>query len=148
MADDLSAALAEIRERERAATPGPWTIETDSCDCGDGYGCPHGTFPYAIVTSRPHTERNPGEPPRDYDFRHSEICELPLEDVEFITAARDYVPRLLAALDAALALPAKWESDGNAGQSALEEDRLWVRQACAEEMRAAALAALRGENGD
>lgn len=100
MADDpLTAALAPIRDREQAATRGPWEIETESCDCGDGYVCPHGTYPYAIITSRSHTERKTGEAPRPYDFRHSEICELSPEDVEFIAQAREDVPRLLRAVE-------------------------------------------------
>jgi hypothetical protein len=55
-------------------------------------------------------------------------------------SARD-VPRLLAAVQAALACTTKLEPQG-AASSALEEDRMWIRQECADMIREAISAAL------
>ena len=56
------------------------------------------------------------------------------------------VPRLVAALEAALALADEWYGPDESGlpSSALTEDREWVRQGCADELRAAIAAALPG----
>jgi hypothetical protein len=43
--------LAEIKARADAAIPGPWGIDYDTCDCGDGYPCSHGTFVHAVTLS-------------------------------------------------------------------------------------------------
>jgi hypothetical protein len=67
--------LNEIRKRLSAKhlTPGPWRLEYESCDCGDGYGCSHGAYVAAVTTSEPtpiaaeHAKRT-GQAPRDYDF--------------------------------------------------------------------------------
>ena|SRR5215469_4698074 len=56
------------------------------------------------------------------------------------------VPRLLAALDAALKLPDRWNAPSALGASVLEEDRMWVRQGCAEDLRATITRALLGED--
>lgn len=101
--DPLSAALEEIREREQAASGGPWRIIWDSCDCGDGYGCSHGSWPHAIRTGRASTDRAAGEP-RDYDYEHSEVADLGEADVKFIAAARRDMPRLLRVAEAVRAL--------------------------------------------
>jgi hypothetical protein len=96
--------LDQIRARAAAATGGPWKLVTDSCDCGDGYGCPHGEFPYAIRLPE-HTvqyaERacNPDEPGDHYHHDASEIVALTMETVEFIVHARTDVPALLAEID-------------------------------------------------
>ena len=90
------AVLEEIRRTVQAATPPPWTLETQDCDCGGEDPCGHGSYPYAIRTSEPHVTRPEGTPNADYDFVHGEICELTCEDVEFIVAARKFMPRLLA----------------------------------------------------
>lgn len=54
MAKDLIAALEGMRRREQAASSWPWRVLWDSCDCGDGYGCPP-----RLLASR-HPDR-PGE---------------------------------------------------------------------------------------
>jgi len=54
-------------------------------------------------------------------------------------------PRLLAALDAVLALPEKWDEIDDGPVSALTEDRGWVRAACARDLRKAVTRALLGE---
>jgi len=63
-----------------------------------------------------------------------------------IDAAHYDVPRLLAAVDAALALPARWAAkDLHLPSSVLTEDRGWVRAECAGGLRAAILAGLTGD---
>jgi hypothetical protein len=101
---DLLAELTEMRRREQAATAPPWTLEFELCDCGGENGCACGQerYPYAIRTGEPHVTRPGGAPNPDYDFIHSEICELTHGDAEFIAMARTDMPRLLAALDAVL----------------------------------------------
>lgn len=61
--------------------------------------------------------------------------------------ARD-VPRLLAAVEAALALAGKWEYGPVDGTSALTEDRDWVRADCGAGLREAVARALLGEEKD
>src|SRR4051812_14200207 len=96
--------LDQIRARAQAATGGPWELVTDSCDCGDGYGCPHGTFPYALRLPE-HTVRDgdrdcePGDPRDSYRHSASEISDLTMATAEFIAHARTDVPSLLAEID-------------------------------------------------
>lgn len=40
--------LDAIEARLKAATPGPWWVETDYCDCGGDYQCSHGEFAYQL----------------------------------------------------------------------------------------------------
>lgn len=92
--------LESMRQRERAATPGPWKLETERCDCSDS--CPHGRCPTGFVLPEPHTTPAPGEKPRPWDFSYSEVVEFTLADAEFIEGAREYVPVLLKLADALL----------------------------------------------
>lgn len=73
----------EIRDRAEAATPGPWKVEKDYCDCSE-YGCPHPPFAVAFgpFTSFENTT----------DRHHY--------DAEFTAHAREDVPALLAELAA------------------------------------------------
>jgi len=57
------------------------------------------------------------------------------------------VPRLLAALDAVLGMPGKWDEIDDGPVSALTEDRGWVRAACARDLREAITRELLGEEG-
>lgn len=102
IADPVVAYLSEVGDRADAATPGPWRLEYDSCDCGDGYGCSHGSWPYAFHLPEPHTERSPGEEHPNYDFAYTEVSEFSDATAEFIKDARTNVPRLVAALKAVL----------------------------------------------
>jgi hypothetical protein len=78
MADiDLVATLAEIRERERAATPGPWEVHT-SATIGINLASDETDWPLAQAWMR-------------------------LEDAQFAAVARTLIPRLVAAVEAALA---------------------------------------------
>jgi hypothetical protein len=85
--------LDAIEAREKAATPGPYLTEWDSCDCGDGYGCSHGSWVQALRLPIAHTERE-GEP-KPWDFSYSEVSEFTPETVMFFAAARDDVPALV-----------------------------------------------------
>lgn len=71
--------LDEIAARHTAATPGPWKIEKDYCDCSE-YGCSHPPFAVAFgpFTSFENTA----------DRHHA--------DAEFAAHARTDVPLLLA----------------------------------------------------
>ncbi|WP_394436174.1 hypothetical protein [Streptomyces sp. SGAir0957] len=73
----------EIRERAEAATPGPWKVENDYCDCSE-YGCSHPPFAVAFgpFTSFENTT----------DRHHY--------DADFSGHAREDVPALLAELAA------------------------------------------------
>jgi len=55
------------------------------------------------------------------------------------------VPRLLAAVEAVLELAGKL-AERHGTDSALDEDRMWIRQECGEQIRAAIERALNGED--
>lgn len=74
---------AEIGGRAAAATPGPWTVDLEQCDCSDGL-CSHGTYVAAIYAD--------GE-------RRSEFDEIPDADWQFIAHAREDVRALFAEID-------------------------------------------------
>lgn len=95
--------IGAAQELADAATPGPWSIEDDSCDCGGGMPCGHGNYPCALlgpanVTDWPERMR------ADYGHRISEVQELTGVDADFIADARTRLPRALDALDAVLKL--------------------------------------------
>jgi hypothetical protein len=75
-ADPAASALDEIREREQAATPGPWEVHT-SATIGINLASDETDWPLAQAWMR-------------------------LEDAQFAAVARISIPRLLAAVDAAL----------------------------------------------
>ena len=56
--------------------------------------------------------------------------------------------RLLAALDEVLNLADDLDAPPASTSSAVEEDRMWIRQECATDFRAAIFRALLGEEGD
>lgn len=51
--------LEEGRRLLEKATPGPFSVEWDSCDCGGDYPCRHGTFPCKLVSEGKTTEKWP-----------------------------------------------------------------------------------------
>lgn len=139
MSDDKVAAyLAEIEQREQAATCGPWALETDQ-DWDDERTW---TYPYGIRMPEPHTTRA-DRSHRDFDYLYSELREMTMPTAEFLVAARSDVPRLLAAVRAGLELAARWADVGPAPRPADEVQR----RACAAELRAAITKALLEEEG-
>ena len=101
--------ITELRALITAATDGPWTVEYDTCDCGDMYPCEHGKFPYALrlPTHTVSAADRPCDPADGLDgYRHQacEISDLTAETLEFIAAARTALPAALD--DIAALLPA------------------------------------------
>jgi hypothetical protein len=97
----MSLDLDAIRRRADAATGRGWLV-TDSCDCD--YGCPHGTFPYALhlpihAGSYGETPCDPDAPSDHWKHKASEIGDLTMESAEFIAHSRADVPALLAEID-------------------------------------------------
>ena len=90
----------EARVNDEHLTPGPWTLDRESCDCSDGY-CRHGAYVTGVVTPVPTeiaAERlaRTGEQPRDYDFHRSDIGDFTDADWELMAHARTDVPALVA----------------------------------------------------
>lgn len=73
-------ALAAIAARVEAATPGPWELVTESCDCSEG-DCGHGRYAAYMRTPAGAV---------------AELRELPPEEWEFAAHARQDVRALLA----------------------------------------------------
>lgn len=77
-----------------------------------------------------------------------ELCGDGSEYINRLYRSAEDVPWLLRALDAVLALAAKLEPQASPS-SALEEDRMWIRQECSDMIRLAITRELLGEeNGD
>lgn len=74
----------EIAARAEAATPGPWTVALEQCDCRDGL-CSHGTYVSSIYSG---------------GVLRTEFGDFPNEDWRFTIHAREDVPALLAELNA------------------------------------------------
>jgi hypothetical protein len=130
----LAAELAAIRERERAATRGPWEGEDDE-DCWRLFGATGtGLHPLQILKAPKR-----GTPYAEYWPRE--------DDAKFIVAARSDVPSLLAAVEAVLKLAGQLIPQAPS-YSALAEDRMWIRQECADMIHAAIASALLGEVRD
>ncbi len=72
--------LADIEARSTAATPGPWTVELEQCDCQDGL-CSHGTYVSAVYAD---------------EERRTEFSDFTDADWQFVIRARTEVPVLLA----------------------------------------------------
>lgn len=95
-ADELRQAAETLRKRVDAATPGPWTLIWDSCDCADGYGCSHGSWVHAIRFPVPVQE--PIRPGGEVLSHHYEsgVDEVPPETVEYIATMHPGVGLALA----------------------------------------------------
>lgn len=106
--------LDEIAARANAATPGPWKIENDYCDCSE-YGCSHPPFAVAFgpFTSFENTT----------DRHHF--------DAEFAAHARTDVPTLLDEVRRLRARIAELE------RPAVEAKRNEIRQSYADLVAAA-----------
>lgn len=78
------ALLDQLDELRAKATPGPWRVGYESCDCGGGYPCGHEDYPYELVGPK-RTDPSPNFP--DYDRLVSEIAQLSDADAALIVAA-------------------------------------------------------------
>jgi predicted HAD superfamily Cof-like phosphohydrolase len=139
--DAADAYLAGVRAREQAATPGPWTLETDISDDETADDHP---WPYAIVMPEPN--HMPADRSlQDFDFKYTELAEMTMPTAEFLVAARSDVPRLLGALEAVMELVRSganenYDLDGNTEGTVLRVIRR-------DEIRDAITKALTGEDG-
>ena len=88
-----AAVLEGVQVRANTASPGPWSVEHDTCGCSaDGYcgqGCKE-PYPYAIVGPANAAQLE------GYEYSISEVAEMSEEDVAFITHARSDIPALLS----------------------------------------------------
>lgn len=96
---DLAADLEALAEK---ATPGPWVIEREVCDCGDGYPC-HEPYPTCIVSQTATFIQNPDSK----EFRREVAAEVfniieaeatRPEDAELVCLLRNNAALLCAAL--------------------------------------------------
>lgn len=96
--------IAEIRAALEGAAPDgqEWFPEWESCDCGDGYGCPHGAWITAIhgpVNQSYANRPDDNWAKQAYGRQVTEISELPSEASEFVVRAPRYVRLLLAEVE-------------------------------------------------
>lgn len=120
---------------EASLEGGRWSPTIDSCDCGDGYGCPHGSWVASIHFEKTHGSNdrpcNPDDTLDSYRHERSDISEFTWDEAHFIVAAQpSVVLGLIKRLQAAEALPAKWEKD-----YAERSESGWPEQ-CASDLRA------------
>jgi hypothetical protein len=95
----LLALCEEVERLAAGATPGPWKVATDTCDCE--YPCSHGPFPEYIYSPTTQVEVYEGYTRSMHvaDFGDSEgTCE----DAAFIAACRTAAPALERGLRMAL----------------------------------------------
>lgn len=92
MSTERAQLLAEGARLERARTPGPWVLSTDWCDCGNGYGCSHGEFPFALT---PHPRPEGWKP---YDSLIDSFDKATVADGEFIAFCGTHMGTLLSLL--------------------------------------------------
>lgn len=71
--------LAAMEARAAAATPGPWTVDLEQCDCSGG-PCSHGTYVSSVYSG---------------GVLRSEFGDFPDADWQFVIHARADVPALL-----------------------------------------------------
>ncbi|WP_318205353.1 hypothetical protein [Streptomyces sp. SCL15-4] len=87
--------LDAIEARANAATPGPWRLVREQCDCSDGY-CHHGEYVTGVVTPQltelavERIARTGGEP-QDYDYHRSDVGDFTEADWELMVHAREDV---------------------------------------------------------
>ncbi|GGK62020.1 hypothetical protein Sme01_03940 [Sphaerisporangium melleum] len=100
MAEPMSTErLAEIRDREQKAAPGPYVPEWDSCDCDDAAGCGLGhRWVTALRLPEPHTRSHTGEP-QPWEFLYSEIGQFAPDTALFFATAGEDVRALLAEVE-------------------------------------------------
>lgn len=84
--------LAELKRLSEVATPGPWDIKWDSCDCE--FGCSHKPWISAIYSTTVMDEKLPWKKEIFGDSAAPDI-----EDATFIVASRIAVSRLIAEVE-------------------------------------------------
>lgn len=102
MTTDLEALAREALELADKATEGPWHYSTDSCDCGDYYGCSHADWVHEIfyVLDEPKPEWSEAQKnfraliSGKYSEYVVEEMSCSIEDGDFITKARTLLPQL------------------------------------------------------
>ena len=112
---DATACLRLLAEESLAG--GRWSASTDSCDCGDGYGCSHGSWVCAVHMERTHNDGKPCDPENSLDsYRHerSELSEFTWDEAHYVVAAQPSV--VLALLDRIAAVEELADGYGHAGQ--------------------------------
>lgn len=93
-ATDREATLERIQRRHAAISKGPWSISYESCDCGDGYGCSHGRWPYALQGPK-NLQYSNDERWKDHHNSVTEVSELTEEDAHFLANAPTDIDFLL-----------------------------------------------------
>ena len=111
----LLAKVEHLTDLADKAARGPWHLVYESCDCGGGYPCGHPQYVYAVTLPVPHRVATPDRPLRDFDYDYTEVSEFTPDTWEFVVAAREELPALLAALAPLLTGPA---TDGEAAERA------------------------------
>jgi hypothetical protein len=97
----VQALVTAVREALAKATPGPWRVEHESCDCGGGCSCVHGEYPDAIVGPKNATCHDPTtEYSKRYGHAVSEVCEFTDADADLIAHAPSWLAECVALLSA------------------------------------------------
>lgn len=86
------ALVAEAEKVNAGRTPGPWVLSTDWCDCGNGYGCSHGEFPFALT---PHPRPEGWKP---YESLIDSFDKATVADGEFMAFCGTHMTTLLSLL--------------------------------------------------
>lgn len=99
---------------EAASAGGRWTADLDSCDCGDGYGCSHGSWVHAVHVEKAHNQgsrREICDPTNSLDcYAHdrSELSDFSWDEAHYVVAAQPSA--VLALLDRIAAATAACEA--------------------------------------
>lgn len=79
------AMLERVKARHGVATKGPWYASMESCDCGNGYGCAHGSYLQALQGPVNVCNVDGMVGSEYYSHTVSELSELNAGDAELIT---------------------------------------------------------------
>lgn len=115
--DDLTC----LRLLAEAALPGGrWSADLDSCDCGDGYGCSHGSWVHAVHVENTHSQSarqetcDPAATLDAYAHDRSEMSDFSWDEAHYIVAAQpSAVLGLLDRLARVETLAASWEVEAS-----------------------------------
>jgi hypothetical protein len=88
----VSGRLSEIKERVGKATPGPWEVEYDTCECNSPDDCDHWTLPYRLTLPEESV-------PEGVDHQVEYIGDFTNETVEFIAHSPDDIRWLIAEVE-------------------------------------------------